>query len=103
MSKAKTELAAAPEAAENKTEQSKPAAVEKKTVVYIGPSIKNIVSTGTVYNNGLPAKLTQEIEKQPVIKSLIIPVEELAAAQKELATSGSALAVIYSRVVTNRR
>lgn len=101
MSKTKTELTAAPEAAENKTEQNKPAVAEKKMVVYIGPSIKNVVSTGTVYNNGLPAKLTQETEKQPVIKSLLIPVDELAAAQKELATPGSALAVIYNRVVTN--
>lgn len=101
MSKTKTELTATPEAAENKTEQNKPAVAEKKMVVYIGPSIKNVVSTGTVYNNGLPAKLTQETEKQPVIKSLLIPVDELAAAQKELATPGSALAVIYNRVVTN--
>lgn len=102
MSKTKAELTADQAEQETKTERNKSvvAAEQKKTLVYIGPSIKNVVSTGTVYNNGLPAKVMQEIEKQPIIKSLVIPVDKLAAAQKELATQRSALAVIYGKVIT---
>lgn len=104
MSKTKAELTAAQaeQETETKTERNKSvvAAEQKKTLVYIGPSIKNVVSTGTVYNNGLPVKVMKEIEKQPIIKSLVIPVDKLAAAQKELATQGSALAVIYEKVIT---
>lgn len=75
-------------------------AEQKKTVMYIGPSIKNVVSTGSLYNNGLPEKLTQAMEKQPAIKSLIVPLSGLAAAQKELAIPGSALSIIYGKVNT---
>ncbi len=71
-----------------------------ETVMYIGPTIRNVVTTGTLYNNGLPESLRKEAEKQPVIRNLIVPVSELAAAQKELAVPGSALAVIYGKVVT---
>ena len=73
---------------------------QKETVMYIGPSIKNVVTTGTLYNNGLPEILKKEAEKQPAIKSLIIPMSELTAAQKELATPGSALKIIYDKVIT---
>lgn len=73
---------------------------QKKTVIYIGPSIKNVVSTGTLYNNGLPKILKEEMVKQPVIKKLIIPVEDLSEAQRKLATPGSALATVYGKVIT---
>lgn len=97
MSEAKTEKQ------ETKTKQTaKSEAVQKKTVVYIGPTIKSVVSTGTIYNNGLPESLKKEIEKFPLIGSLLIPVDELAAAQKELATPGSALAIIYAKVNDRR-
>lgn len=72
---------------------------QKETVIYIGPSIRNVVSTGTLYNNGLPERLKKEMEKQPVIGNLIIPVSCLAAAQRELAVPGSALAVVYGKVI----
>ncbi len=78
----------------------KSAAGKKGTVMYIGPTIKNVVITGTLYNNGLPEPLVREMEKQPAVGSLVVPVGELAAAQKELATPGSALATIYRQVTT---
>ncbi len=71
-----------------------------ETVMYIGPTIKNVAVTGTLYNNGLPESLKKEAEKQQAISNLIVPVGELAAAQRELAIPGSALAVIYGKVVT---
>lgn len=97
MSEAKTEKQ------ETKTKQTvKSEVVQKKTVVYIGPTIKSVVSTGTIYNNGLPESLKKEIEKLPLIGSLMIPVDGLATAQKELATPGSALAIIYEKVYDRR-
>lgn len=69
-------------------------------VIYIGPSIKNVASTGTVYNNGLPDVLQKETEKQQVLKSLVIPVSRLADAQKEINTPGSAMNLIYKKVKT---
>lgn len=94
MSEVKTETAA------KSRQAAKRETVQKKTMVYVGPTIKNVVSTGTIYNNGIPEKLTKEITKQPVVGNLLVPVEELAAAQKELSIAGSALKIIYDKVIT---
>lgn len=87
-------------AAQPEVKTTKQTTAQKETVMYIGPSIKNVVTTGTLYNNGLPKTLALEMEKQPVIGSLVVPVSKLAEAQKELATPGSALQLIYNKVVT---
>lgn len=70
------------------------------TVMYVGPTIKGVAVNGTLYRNGLPEALEAEAARQPAIRSLVVPVGELAAAQRELAVPGSALAVIYGRIVT---
>lgn len=94
-------MSAAKEVKQPEPKAAKAKEKEKRIMVYIGPSIKNLVSSGTVYNNGVPEALIQEMEDQPVIKSLLIPVEELAEARRELAQPGSALKIIYDKVITN--
>lgn len=94
-------MSASKEVKQPESKAAKAKEKEKRTLVYIGPSIKNLVSSGTVYNNGVPEALIQEMKEQPVIKSLLVPVEELAEARKELAQPGSALKIIYDKVVTN--
>lgn len=86
-------------ASESKT-KSRREEVQKAAVVYIGPSIKGVVSTGTVYNNGLPELLIKKAVEQPVLNSLIVPVSKLSEAKRELSVSGSALATIYAKVET---
>lgn len=73
-------------------------AAQKETMIYMGPTIQNVVVTGTLFNNGLPGRLLQEMERQPVIGSLIVPVSRAAETQKELAVPGSALATIYEKI-----
>lgn len=67
-------------------------------VIYIGPTIPGAVAQNTVFNNGITAALAEEAEKLPAIKSLIVPVEKLAAAQKEIKINNSALTVCYRMV-----
>lgn len=98
MSETKKEVAQVQQETKPKTVKRETA--QKETVMYIGPSIKNVVTTGTLYNNGLPEILKSEMEKQPVIGSLIVPMSGLVAAQKEIATPGSALNLIYNKVAT---
>lgn len=94
-------MAAAQKKAGKKEEVTKSAKGQReKTVVYIGPTIKNVASTGSVYTNGLPERLKKEMEKQPAIGELLVPVEKLAEAKRSLAMPGSALAMIYKKVIT---
>ena len=42
----------------------------------------------------------KEMERQQVLKSLVIPVSGLADAQREINTPGSAMNLIYGKVKT---
>ena len=69
------------------------------TVMYIGPSIPNVVQASTVFKNGLlPETLKKCVEEKPYMKKLLVPITELAAATKELNSGKSALSTIYRRV-----
>ena len=68
------------------------------TVMYIGPSIPNVVQASTVFKDGvLPEALKKCVEDKPYMKKLLVPLAELAAAMKEL-NGNSALNSIYRKV-----
>ena len=81
------------------TVTEKPAAKEKTiTVMYIGPSIPNVVQASTVFKDGiLPETLKKCVEEKPYMKKLLVPLAELPAAMKEL-KGNSALSTIYRKV-----
>lgn len=69
-----------------------------QTVMYIGPSIPNVVQASVVFKDGvLPEALKKCVEEKPYMKKLLVPIEELPAAMKEL-NGSSALNSIYRRV-----
>lgn len=54
-------------------------------VIYIGPNLPGGALSGfTVFRGGLPAHVTEMQEKNPELKTLFVPVSELAAARKRL-------------------
>lgn len=85
------------------TLQKKIKNIEKKTVVYLGPSIPNIVAENSIFRGELPEKI-QNIQKElPVIKILFVPIEKLIAAKKELTENNSAKAICYNKVLEYRK
>ncbi len=81
--------------------EKKPAKeMKEKILIYIGPTIKNVVTANTIFNNGLPKLLKEEIKKQPLLNNLIIPVENLAKAKVELGIWGSGFDILYKKVNT---
>lgn len=72
--------------------------IKEQTVMYIGPSIPNVVQASTVFKDGI---LTETLEKcvkeKPYMKKLLVPLEELPAAMREL-NGNSAISSIYRRV-----
>lgn len=71
--------------------------MEKQIMVYVGPSLKNIVQTGAAFKGGYPPKLKQEMRNRPYLSGLMIPTENLAAARKELRRAGSSLNQLYQK------
>ena len=70
----------------------------KMTVIYIGPTIPNVVQASTIFKDGvLSATMQKCVEEKPYIKKLLVPMKELPAAMKEL-KGESAISNIYRKV-----
>lgn len=89
---------AAVQAKTKRKEGAKNAPLDGKTVMYVGPTIRGVAAAGSLFKNGLPELLKREMEKQPAIRDLIVPVDRLAEANKELAMPDSALAAVYREI-----
>lgn len=73
--------------------------IEPVSVMYVGPSIPNVVQSSTVFKDGvLPAAVQMYVESKPYVSRLLIPISELPKAIKELNVEKSALSVIYNKV-----
>lgn len=72
---------------------------DKEVMVYIGPYLRHVAMSGTIYNNGIPDALEKMKEKHPFMGRLIVPIEDLADAKKEIETKGTALSVCYSKAL----
>lgn len=83
------------EAVETTAEATTATATAQETVCYIGPSTLGITS-GTIYNAGLPPILDNAIKELPVIKNLVVPTSRLAEANKALSIPESAMSKFYS-------
>jgi len=73
----------------------------KKTeaVIYVGPAIPGVVSTGTVYNNGLTTMMQEVVEELPAIGTLIVPVSKVAETRRLLNIKNTPAAICYEKVL----
>lgn len=95
----------AAEAAETVSQEQETAQAEQEVrLIYVGPTLPkgqlkaNVVFVGT--RSAIEAELAEALEKFPPIKSLLVPVENLASAKNKINTSGNALHEQYTRVVS---
>jgi hypothetical protein len=72
--------------------------VESSTLVYCGPSIPGVVKQYTFFRNGLPAPLAEAIEKNPVIGELVIKLELLPDAMRQLRAGSGPIYSLYCLV-----
>lgn len=71
---------------------------EAKTMVYIGPTIKHVAREGNAYRGGYTPKFEQKMKENPILKDLVVPVDGLAEARKEIRTTGSRMEALYKKV-----
>lgn len=72
--------------AESKAEMKKPAFTQS---FYVGPSVKGVISTHSIFKNGIPVEIVEEMKKKsgaagPVIETLFVPIEKLSQALEDL-------------------
>lgn len=74
-----------------------------KKVMYMGPTLRGVVRSGTVFENGLPKNLSRLAEKRPVINNLIVPLADMVEVKKAINTEGTAEAVSYDKIAALSR
>ena len=69
--------------------------------IYIGPNMKGLIQTGTIYRgdwaNALE-KAKAAIEKQPLVKTLIVSGDALPVARLRVKTPGNILYASYKKL-----
>ena len=68
------------------------------TVVYCGPPIKGVAKQFTAYNNGIPEGLKAATEKNKVLTALIVPLEDLPEAMRQLRQESGRIHTLYKAV-----
>ena len=73
-------------------------AEQATTVVYCGPSIPGVAKQYTAYTNGIPTALAEAIVKQPAMEGLVVPLEQLPEAMKNLRSGTGHISRLYRLV-----
>ena len=64
-------------------------------MVYRGPSTKGGARQYTAYNNGIPEGLKQAAEKNKILAALIVPLEDLPEAMRQLRQKSGRIHTLY--------
>lgn len=98
--------------AETKSQAEETPAVKKTSVeeperfcVYIGPSIRGVIQSGTIYGKSLEetkAFLATAIEKYPLIGKLISTDKTIAEDRIKVKTAGNLLNVYYTKLASGK-
>lgn len=84
------------------TKQEKPERVNASGFyMYIGPNLKKLIQTGTVYRGTRRNALTKAadaIKAEPLVKTLIVSGDELPEARRKVKTPGNVLYANYQKL-----
>ncbi len=67
-------------------------------VVYCGPSIRGVAKQYTTYTNGIPTALAEAITRQPAMEGLVVPLDQLPEAMKNLRSGTGHISHLYRLV-----
>ncbi len=74
--------------------------------VYLGPSIRGVIQSGTVYPGGRDTvlkELSPALERYPLIASLVVTGDTLPQDRIKVKTAGNLLNVNYKKLASGRK
>ena len=77
--------------------------IENGMLIYVGPTIDQIIKNGASFRCGFPPRLTEIINRYPFMNELMVPSELLAEAKKNIRNSESNLNMLYRKAEKIRR
>lgn len=106
MAPAPAEQAEAREPKEKRTTTKKSDGKAAGFCVYLGPSIRGVIQSGTVYRGGKAAvlkELAPALERHPLIASLVVTSDTLPVDRIKVKTAGNLLNVNYQKLASGRK
>lgn len=71
---------------------------EIKQIIYVGPTIPGVIKNNTIFNNGVGDRVTERIKQQPELRGLLIDINNLSDAQRQIALKKGAYYSLYSKI-----
>ena len=74
--------------------------------VYLGPSIRGVIQSGTIYRGDKAAvlkELAPALERHPLIASLVVTNDTLAVDRIKVKTAGNLLNVNYRKLASGKK
>ncbi|MCI2105406.1 MAG: hypothetical protein LKK00_01615 [Intestinimonas sp.] len=68
------------------------------TVVYCGPTVPGVAKQFTIYKGGIPKPLAEAIRKNPAMGGLVIPLDQLPDAMRQLREGSGSVYRLYRLV-----
>jgi len=65
------------------------------SVVYCGPTIPGVAKQYTIYSNGVAPALSAAAETHPVLRGLIVPLDKLPEALRQLRERSGSIYTLY--------
>lgn len=82
-----------------KTVKAKRVVEEKKTLIYLGPSVGNVLATNSVYSEGIPESVKDLFEKCPAIEKLFCEPKKINEYKNAINDNGSFINLNYKKVL----
>lgn len=90
----------------NKTKIAPTVSETDKVYVYIGPSIRGLIMSGSIFRGTrrkVVSMLSVVLEKYPKVERLLVPSEELAEARKKIKIEGNSLSNAYRTLLSDNK
>lgn len=71
---------------------------ETKQIIYVGPTIPGVIKSNTIFNNGVGDRVAERIKQQPELGGLLIDINNLSDAQRQIALKKGAYYSLYSKI-----
>lgn len=84
---------------ENKEgKKSKKITERKVPVIYMGPTVGNVLCQYTVFTDGVPKAMEELMEDCPAVRNLFVEVAKINGFEVEMKEDGSIQSVYYKKV-----
>ncbi len=82
---------------EGRNKEIKQQEINKQKLVYVGPTIPGVIARGVVLAEGIPKKLQDVMKEHGYVKNLIVSLQDVAAANREIAGRSGAYFEFYQK------